>query len=126
MKITMKDYNLQIQIISPWIVEKLDMRAKYNSVLFYDYTEIVKEIFYSFKTDRQFNIFRYCLYTVVQEQVKIKKYHDWFRLESWIIYISPNVLANCLPREIRKTYFKRDNFYEKRIFKVDEFNYHYL
>ena len=51
MKVQMKDYNLVIQISSPWIVEKLDMRAKYNSVLFVDYTPIVEQIFYSFKTN---------------------------------------------------------------------------
>lgn len=107
-------------------MEKLDMRAKYNSVLFYDYSEIVKEIFYSFETDNQFNLFRYCLYTACQENVKVKKYSNWYRLESGIIYISPNLLANCLPRTIRKKYFKRDKFYEKRILKSDEFNYHYL
>lgn len=120
----MKDYQLTIQICSPWVVEKLDMRAKYNSVLFVDYTEYVQDIFNCFETDKQFNLFRFELYISCQELVKIKKYHDWYRLESDPINISMHTLASCLPREIRRRYFKRDNFYEKRLPK--EFNYHYL
>jgi len=120
----MKDYNLTIQICSPWIVEKLDMRAKYNSVLFVDYCDRVKDIFYSFQTDKQFNVFMFSLYTACQEYVKIKKYSNWYRLESDPIFITPHCLANCLPRDIRRRYFKRDEFYEKYVPR--EFNFHYL
>lgn len=120
----MKDYNLTIQICSPWIVEKIDYMSKYNSVLFVDYCERVKDIFYSFQTDKDFNRFRFNLYTACQEYVRIKKYHDGFRLESDQIEITPHCLAVCLPREIKNRYFKRDNFYEKYIPR--EFNFHYL
>lgn len=121
----MKDYNLTIQINSPWVMEKLNARAKYNSVLFIDYTKIVEQIFNSFESDITFNWFRFQLYDACKEFVKIKRYHNWYRLESHPIYITPNLLAICLPRTIRRRYFKRDNFYEKRILKQEK-DYHYL
>lgn len=120
----MKDYNLVIKIASPWVVEKLDMRAKYNSVLFVDYTKIVEDIFDAFNTDKEFNLFRFELYTSIQNHVHIKKYSNWYRLESWEIYIDQSILAICLPRDIRRRFFKRDSFYEKRFLKND-LNYHY-
>lgn len=120
----MKDYHLTIQICSPWVVEKLDYISKLNSVLFVDYCDRVKDIFYSFETDKDFNLFRFKLYTICQEYVRIKHYSDWYRLESDPIYITMNALANCLPRELRRRYFKRDNFYEKYLPR--DLNYHYL
>lgn len=121
----MKDYNLIIKIQSLWQVEKLNYLTKANSVRFVDYSQIVDDMFHQFKTDKEFNLFRFNLYTVVQDYVHISKYHDGYRLESWEIYIHPSVLANCLPREIRRRFFKRDSFYEKRYLKSD-LNYHYL
>ena len=120
----MKDYNLEIQISSPWVMEKLNARAKYNSVLFIDYTPFVENILNSFESDITFNWFRYQLYEAVKEFVHIKRYHDWYRLESTNIYINPNLFAMCLPKNIRRRYFKRDNFYEKYIPK--NLDYHYL
>ena len=120
----MKDYNLTIQICSPWVVEKLDYMSKYNSVLFVDYCDRVRDIFYAFETDKEFNLFRFKLYTICQEYVKIKKYSDGYRLESDPINITANALANCLPRELRRRYFNYDKFYEKYLPR--EFNYHYL
>lgn len=121
---TMKDYNLEIQIQSIWVVDKINARAKYNSVLFVDYCPFVENIFNSFESDIAFNWFRFQLYQACEEHVHIKRYHDWYRLESWNIFITPNLLATCLPREIRRRYFKRDSFYEKRLPR--DFNYHYL
>lgn len=95
-----------------------------NSVLFVDYSEFVEQIFTSFQTDVAFNRFRYQLYKGVEDFVHIKKYHNWYRLESNTIYITPNLLASCLPRDIRRRYFKRDSFYEKRLPR--DLNYHYL
>lgn len=120
----MKDYNLIIQINSPWIIEKLNARWKKNSVLFVDYSEIVRQIFESFETDEEFDNFRYSLYTACQEFVKIKQYSNWYRIESKEIYISQNLLAVCLPRKIRRRYFKRDSFYEKRYLKDDKYHYY--
>lgn len=119
----MKDYKLQIQITSPWIVEKLNARAKYNSVLFIDYSKFVENIFTSFDTDVAFNWFRYQLYNAVQEYVHIKKYSNGYRLESNTIDIPPTLLATCLPTKIRRRYFKRDDFYEK--YFPRDFTYHY-
>lgn len=120
----MKDYNLVIQIMSPWIIEKLNARWKKNSVLFVDYSPIVQQIFNSFQKDDEFDLFRFKLYTACQEFVQIKQYSNWYRLESKEIYITPNLLATCLPKEIRRRYFKRDDFYEKYFIKDD--TYHYL
>lgn len=119
----MKDYNLVIQINSPWVVEKLNARSKKNSVLFVDYSEVVKDIFNDFETDEDFDLFRFKLYTAVQDFVRIKTYSWWYRMESWEIYITPNLLAVCLPRKIRRRYFKRDSFYEKRLIKDDKYHY---
>lgn len=123
MKTTMKDFHLTIQISSP-VVDKLDYMSKYNSVLFVDYCERVQDIFYSFNTDKEFNLFRFKLYTICQEYVRIKKYNDGYRLESDPINITMNALANCLPRDLRRRYFVYDKFYEKYVPR--EFNYHYL
>ena len=120
----MKDYNLQIQISSPWVMKKINARAKYNSVLFVDYSTFVENIFTAFQSDITFNWFRYQLYKACEEFVHIKRYHDWYRLESNTIDITPNVLAMCLPRDIRRRYFKRDNFYEKYLPR--DFTHHYL
>ena len=120
----MKDYNLQIQISSPWVMEKLNARAKYNSVLFVDYSPFVENIFTAFQSDITFNWFRYQLYKACEEFVHIKRYHDWYRLESNTIDITPNLLATCLPRDIRRRYFKRDSFYEKYLPR--DFTHHYL
>ena len=120
----MKDYQLTIQITSPWVIEKLNARAYYNSVLFVDYSQFVENIFTSFDSDITFNWFRYQLYKMCEEYVHIKRYSNWYRLESNPIDITPTQLATCLPRNIRRRYFKRDNFYEKYIPR--EFNYHYL
>lgn len=120
----MKDYNLQIQISSPWVMEKLNARAKYNSVLFIDYSPFVENIFNTFETDIAFNWFRYQLYKYCEPYVHIKRYHDGYRLESSTLDINMNILAQCLPRDIRRRYFKRDDFYEKYLPR--EFNYHYL
>ena len=120
----MKDYNLQIQIQSLWVIDKLNARNKYNSVLFVDYSPFVENIFTAFQTDVAFNRFRYQLYKACEEFVHIKRYHNWYRLESNTIYITPNLLASCLPREIRRRYFKRDSFYEKYLPK--DFTHHYL
>lgn len=105
-------------------MEKLNARAKYNSVLFVDYSPFVENIFTSFESDITFNWFRYQLYKWVEEFVHIKKYSNWYRLESNTIDISPQLFAMCLPREIRRRYFKRDSFYEK--YYPKEFNYHLL
>lgn len=119
----MKDYQLTIQICSP-VVEKLDYLSKFNSVLFVDYTDNVLDIFNCFTSDKEFNLFRFKLYTLCQEYVRIKKYSNWYRLESDPINITMNALATCLPKEIRRRYFNYDNFYEKYVPK--EFNYHYI
>lgn len=120
----MKDYNLQIQIQSPWVMEKINARAKYNSVLFVDYTPFVENIFNAFNSDITFNWFRYQLYKCIEDKVHIKKYSSWYRLESNTLNISMQQFACCLPRDIRRRYFKRDEFYEK--YFPREFNYHLL
>jgi len=120
----MKDYNLTIQINSPWIIEKLNYLWKANSVLFVDYSPIVADIFRDFQTDKDFNLFRFKLITTCRDYVKIKKYHNWYRLESDEINISQNILWLCLPRKIRVKYFKRDNLYEKYYLKEDLHHYY--
>ena len=120
----MKDYKLTIQIQSPWVVEKINARAKYNSVLFVDYSKFVENVFTAFNTDIAFNWFRYQLYTYCEQYVRIKRYHNWYRLESWEIDIPCNTLAYCLPKNIRRRYFKYDDFYEKYLPK--DFTHHYL
>lgn len=120
----MKDYKLQIQICSPWVIDKINARSKYNSVLFVDYSKFVEDIFTSFESDIAFNWFRYQLYQACEEHVHIKRYSNWYRLESKTIDISPTLLATCLPRDKRRRYFKRDSFYEKYIPR--DFTYHYF
>jgi hypothetical protein len=121
----MKDYELIITINSPWVVEKLDYIAKYNSVLFVDYSKIVEKIFQEFETDKDFNLFRFKLCTACRDFTKIKQYNNWYRIESPNIEITQNLLANCLPRRIRVKYFYYDKFYERYIIKND-LNYHRL
>lgn len=120
----MKDYNLEIQVQSIGVIEKINARTKYNSVLFVDYCPFVENIFNSFQSDVAFNRFRFQLYQAVEEFVHIKRYHNGYRLESGTIFITPHLLATCLPRDIRRRFFKRDSFYEKRLPR--QFNYHYL
>ena len=120
----MKDFNLIIQINSPWIVEKLDYNAKSESVRFVDYSKIVDEIFGQFETDKQFNLFRFELCTMYRDYIKIKQYHNWYRIESWPIEITPNNFALCLPKKIRNKYFKYDKFYEKYFIKNDLYHYY--
>ena len=115
---------MEIQIQSLWVIEKLNAKNKLNSVLFVDYSPFVENVFTAFNTDVSFNWFRYQLYRAVEEFVHIKKYHNWYRLESNTIYITPNLFASCLPREIRRRYFKRDDFYEKYVPR--DFTHHYL
>lgn len=79
----------------------------------------------NFETDTAFNRFRFQLYRKVQDQVIIKRYTNGYRLESNELYISPNTLAECLPKNIRRRFFKYDDFYEKRYLRND-LNYHYL
>ena len=121
----MKDYKLLIQINSPWVVEKLDYISKSNSVLFVDYSKIVEKIFMEFKTDKEFNLFRFNLCTACRDFTKIKQYPNWYRIESPIIEITQNLLANALPRKIRINYFYYDKFYERYMLKQD-FNLHLL
>ena len=102
----------------------MNARAKINSVLFIDYTPFVENIFNAFESDITFNRFRYQLYNTCKEFVHVKKYHNGYRLESNTIYITPNLFAMCLPKKIRRRYFKRDDFYEKYLPK--DFTHHYL
>lgn len=119
------NYKLIIQITSPWVVEKLNYRAKANSVLFIDYTKIVEKIFNEFETDKDFDLFRFKLCTACRDFTKIKTYHNGYRIESPEIEITENLFATCLPKRIRAKYFKYDNFYEKYLLKREQ-NFYYL
>lgn len=120
----MKDFKLVIQINSPGVVEKLDYIAKCYSVWFVDYSKIVEKIFMEFETDKEFNLFRFELCTLVRDMVKIKQYSNWYRIESGEIEITPNQLAICLPRKIRNKYFRYDKFYERYMIKNDLYHYY--
>lgn len=120
----MKDFKLIIQINSPWIVPKLDYVWKYNSVWFIDYTKNVDDIFREFETDKQFNLFRFELCQLCRDNIRIKKYQNWYRIESPEIEITPNQLAICLPRKIKNKYFRYDKFYEKYFLKDDLYHYY--
>lgn len=122
---TMKDYKLTIQINSPWVVEKINYLSKANSVFFIDYSQVVAEIFEDFETDKDFNLFRFELCTLFRDKVRIKKYNNGYRIESKEIDVSTNQLAICLPRRIRKKYFRYDNFYEK-YFLLNNLYHYYL
>lgn len=120
----MKDYELIITITSPWVVEKLNYTAKANSVLFVDYSKIVEKIFNDFETDKEFDLFRFNLCVACRDFTTIKQYHNWYRIESPNIEITQNLLANCLPKRIRKKYFMYDNLYERYLLKSEN-NYHF-
>lgn len=120
----MKDFKLTIQINSPWVVEKLDYIAKSNSVRFIDYSKIVEDIFREFETDKDFNLFRFELCTISRDNVKIKHYNNWYRIESQEIEITPNQLAICLPKKIRNRYFYYDKFYERYMIKNNLYHYY--
>jgi hypothetical protein len=121
----MKRIELKIQIMSPWVVEKLNYRAKANSVIFIDYNKLVEKIFNEFETDKEFDLFRFKLCLVCRDYVKIKQYQNWYRLESKEIDITTNCLANCLPKKIRTKYFYYDKFYERYQLK-NNLDFYYL
>ena len=121
--------------ISSEFVDRVDKISKMNSVQFENYGRFFQDILDDFRSVDELNLFRLSLYNVYKTKVKIgfvKKTeeinwevfcYEWFCLDSPVIPVDNNILAQCLPLYIRKKYFFYDSFYRK-LFPVCDLAYH--
>lgn len=108
----MKKPIMIIKIKSMYNSQILDKKFKENSIQFVDFDPIRYEIMSDFKSDREFNNFKYALYEIEQERVDITKTSKWYSLTSTEIEIRENTLAICLPIRIRYKYFRYSKAYQ--------------